>query len=899
MAELISHETPAHEPTALPVWVPQRLIGRDALLAKVYTALKDNQPVQIYGVSGIGKTALAATLAAAYTEQPGGVLWLNVEDSSLDELIVRVGRAYAVPDIANSEIPGAMVGAVASTLTQHKPLLVLDGKISRAVIHEFVQRCVSNLPLLLVSDSAVHEDWVSIEIGPLETSQAALLLAQSAGLPESPDEHVTALATALQRVPLALLIAGANLKQAKQDPENYLGLLQQIPGASSANPNLLALTAAFRSQNSALQGILLMMGATFTRGASIEMLSEISNAPTETLRQVMNLLAQQHLVEQSSRNGETYYSLHEATYQFAQTWLRGSKRLDDLQEKVKSAAISYAQKHGADSPDYDKLAAEMPSFLAIGRWAAGQKDIDTPNQIANALMAADDFISERGYVYELLQLRRLAASSTSAFPAHAPEIPPSYPRPVYEAFTEDEDSGIYDDDDADDNGDSESLFTAEDDDVEEVVASDSAVFVPYPLEDLDLDEKLDDEDDDADYDEEDDEDDSDDSDLLRSPGLPLTASRITTPRPEDLDELDEDPTETDSEAYARLMPEPLPDSIEGLRAQLITARQSGNRRKQGELLMALGYKQVEDSMENEALASYGEALNVYEEPGMEEDLLNALDTVSTLAVRTHNAQAAILHATRGIQLATQLQDDDTRMHLLITLGNARQALGESDDAERAYSQALEIARNRDDSQNEALILYKLGYAQLDNSDPEAASATWEQALQLFRDQNKRDYEGRVMGGLGSAYSELDRWAEAISFHTSALYIAREVHDKEEEAQQLNNLGYAAVQTEKLGDAVLRYRQALHLAYEQDDSDSIVSTIVDLVSLLVKSPRHLKIAELLINDAAHYEPTDRDVVKLQDRIRNEILMEEANGSPQANVSGTARDYAENAYALLDA
>lgn len=896
MAALISHETPAHDPTALPVLVPQRLIGRDALLAKVYTALKDNQPVQIHGVSGIGKTALAATLAAAYTEQPGGVLWLNVEESSLDELIVRVGRAYAVPDIANSEIPGAMVGAVASTLTQHKPLLVLDGKISRAVIHEFVQRCVTNLPVLLVSENTVHEDWVSVEIGPLEASQAALLLAQSAGLPESPNPDIEALANALQRVPLALLIAGANLKNTKLDADDYLAALKQIPGAENANPNLLALTAAFRGQNSALQGILLMMGATFTRGASIQMLSEISNAPVDTLRQVMALLTQQHLVEQSSRNGEAYYSLHDATYQFAQSWLRGSKRLDDLQEKVKAAAIGFAHKHGTESPDYDKLAAEMPAFLAIARWAAGQKDIDTPNQIANALMAADDFISERGYVYELLQLRRLAASSTSAFPAHAPEIPPSYPREVYEAFTEDD---LEEDFDDEDNDDSESLFLDDDDedDSNEVVASDSAVFVPYPLEDLDLDEELEDEDDEDDYADEDDDDEDDEVfiPLPSSPGLPLTASRISAPPPE---HLDEDPTETDSEAYARLMPEPLPDSIEGLRTQLIAARQSGNRRKQGEVLMALGYKQVEESMQNEALASYGEALNVYEEPGMEEELLNALDTVSTLAVQTNNAQAAILHAVRGVQLATQLEDDDTRMHLLITLGNARQALGESDDAERAYSQALEIARNRDDSQNEALILYKLGYAQLDNSDPDAASATWEQALQLFRDQGKRDYEGRVMGGLGSAYGELDRWAEAVSFHTSALYIAREVGDKDEEAQQLNNLGYAAVQTEKLGDAVLRYRQALHLAYAQNDSDSIVSTIVDLVSLLVKSPRHLKIAELLINDAAEYEPSDRDVVKLQDRIRNEILMEEANGSPQANVSGTARDYAENAYALLD-
>ncbi|MBZ0290298.1 MAG: hypothetical protein K8I30_21920, partial [Anaerolineae bacterium] len=81
MADLKSHEAPAHEAASLPVMIPSKLVGRDALLGRIYTRLRENQPVQINGVPGIGKTALAATLAAAYTEQPGGVLWLAVNDT--------------------------------------------------------------------------------------------------------------------------------------------------------------------------------------------------------------------------------------------------------------------------------------------------------------------------------------------------------------------------------------------------------------------------------------------------------------------------------------------------------------------------------------------------------------------------------------------------------------------------------------------------------------------------------------------------------------------------------------------------------------------------------------------------------------------------------------------------
>jgi hypothetical protein len=116
---------------------------------------------------------------------------------------------------------------------------------------------------------------------------------------------------------------------------------------------------------------------------------------------------------------------------------------------------------------------------------------------------------------------------------------------------------------------------------------------------------------------------------------------------------------------------------------------------------------------------------------------------------------------------------------------------------------------------------------------------------------------------------------------------------------LGNLGYASVRANQLGQAVLRYRQALHLAYETGDRENVVSTIVDLVRLLVESKRHLTIAELLIDDALKLEPTDRDVNKLKERITSEKTLATANGVEMLSVSGTAKDYAANAYGLLDA
>jgi tetratricopeptide (TPR) repeat protein len=275
-----------------------------------------------------------------------------------------------------------------------------------------------------------------------------------------------------------------------------------------------------------------------------------------------------------------------------------------------------------------------------------------------------------------------------------------------------------------------------------------------------------------------------------------------------------------------------------------------------------------------------------------------LEMLSALMLKTENSSAAVMNAARGVKLAESLGDAETQMQLLITLGDARQQLGESDQAATAYGAALGIARNRNDAQHEAIILYKLGSAQLDSGDAQSAIETLEGALAMFKGQGKRDYEGRVLGALGSAYGELERWAEALNFHMSALYIAREVRDSEEESLQLSSLGYASIQAGQLGQAVLRYRQALHLAYQANNRSNIVSTLIDLARLLIRSPRHLSVTELLIDEALRYDAHDKDARQFKERITAEKTAAAADGVNFVPVNGAAQTYAANAYKLLD-
>ncbi len=866
---------------ALPVMLPPgKLVGRDAILAQVYSQLKENKPVLVYGASGIGKTALAATLARAYTELPGGVLWLSVDDTPFPELLARIGRAYGIKELAISDNPVSLVATAISTLIAAKPLVVLDGLVNLQAASELAMRCAGKLPLLLVNQQQISGPWTSVTLEPLEAPAAAAMFTH---LAPDQSEGLDDLLTALGGVPLAIIVAAGAVRAKQQSPAQFLATLPKRP---EVPPPLLALTAAFGTLSSALQGLLLLMGATFRGEASPELFGLIAGAPEATITQALNGLAQQHLVERIERYGKPYYRLHPLTYTFAQSWLRGSGRLDGLQAKIRDALLTYARQFSA-APD--RLAAEMDNFLAVARWAADANDREIANQLAMTLMQAGDFVNTRGYVYELLLLRRLAASSTSAFPAYA-----ETPAPL--AFSENDEDEEYD------TGESEPFESdridedlAEDDEDEDLI-EDEAEIVDAVI----------------DAEEADDEDEDSLQRLSPVPTAPLTAI------PADEDDLDEDEDDEaddfdddldligdvedfeESESLEDSEPVSPPESSDELvrlRAALLQARQGGDRREQAELLSSIGKEQVQRGQQTEAISSYAEAVNAYEALDDSPGLLATLEVLADLAVKTDNSQAAVLHAARGVELAEDLGNETSQRKLLTILGDARQQLGESDEAIRNYSEALDLARTADDQPSAAVILFKLGYAQLDSGAPNDAMKTWEDALTAFRVQGRRDYEGRALAGLGTASGELERWSEATRFYNSALHIAREFKDSDEELLRLVDLGYAAVQSHQLGQAVLRYRQALHLAYTSGNRENVVSTTVDLGRLLVESQRHLDITELLVDAALKYDPNDRDLKRLKERIQDEreVLAPEIQ---QVLVGGTAQEYAANAYALLD-
>lgn len=892
MTQFTPHEAPVQDVTHLPLMHPGRPVGRDELLKEIYTQLQERRAVLLYGQSGQGKTALAAALAAAFTQQPGGVLWINRGSHPLASLVVRVSRALGLSDVTNSEQPSARIGALAAALTQKKPFIVLDNVTDALAPTQLIEKAADNLPMLLLSDTELEGPWQKIEVSALADSDSVTLFKQKSGI--TTDEHdidIYGLGKLLAYQPFALVMAARGMVAARQRPGEYFDALKHTISATG-DPAVAAITLSYRALNNALQGLMLMLGATFNGEASAEYISAISGVPEEGIQPAMNILAQLYLVEKFDRYGKPYYRQHRLVYEFMQAALKGKNQLAGLQQKVHDATLAYLTKHATPGAvDEQQLAKDMDSMLAAAAWAASQGNRNTANQMVAALTQANGFVHDCGYVYELLTLRTTGSGSTSAFPAYGPDLIP-------EVTEEQDEFYSYDDEEDEELDDFEDELEDEEDEDE------NDFFRAHMASARDEDFEFEEDEDEEGFDEDDEED--EDDRLFRRP---VPASVV-----EETDEQDaaEDDDDDDSLFRApRIKPVPVAQEepelhadalqtvdIDQLRQMLAQAKQQGNSTRILQILKAIGKVQIAQSKDTEAITTYNEILSQYEQLEDEEGTLDTLNMLASLLHRTGNTQASIMHATSALKLAESMGERQTQIDLYTTLGDARQELGETEAAVENFRRALEICRKTDDRQHEALSLFKLGYAYLDNGDTDDAIATLDEARNLFRVQGKRDYEGRVLGGLGSANSELERWSEAIGYYQSALHIAREVGDHTEERLQLSNLAQAQEQSGKLPDALLSYRQSLHLAYEHGAVDDVVSAVVDLVRLMSRSNRLLDICTLLLNDAMALEPEDRDVNDLQKQIMQKKLDAMQQGIPQNAINGTAREYAANAYSLLN-
>ena len=158
-------------------------VGRADDVQQVSQALLKEQPVVVWGVGGIGKTALAVEVAHRQSWRfPAGVLWLDCRGGlALDTILNRAGAFCGVQGIERVE-PEKKLATVRRALAGlgERCLLVLDNAEdvwSDPALREFVRQRPANCQVLLTTrDNPEQPMWSTVEVEPLANAAMTTLL---------------------------------------------------------------------------------------------------------------------------------------------------------------------------------------------------------------------------------------------------------------------------------------------------------------------------------------------------------------------------------------------------------------------------------------------------------------------------------------------------------------------------------------------------------------------------------------------------------------------------------------------------------------------------------------------------------------------------------------------------
>jgi len=372
---------------------PERLIGRDALMAEVTQHLDDKRRVLLHGFSGIGKTSVAATLAGKWiAADKGHVLWLQVGSESTEFITEAIAKAFnKQQEIASLKLEDRIL-AVETLLRESKvSLVVIDDAWNKEAIANIVRAIPPTIAVMITSrlrkEIGVFVDEMH-EVTELTLDKALEALSHYSRMDLSANEHAKELCELVGKHPYALEIAGKTLRV---DPdlsvEKLIERIQDAPAetlrmaAQPGRENISKLiSVSLNGLSSADRKAFMAIGALFAPIVTAELVALYLGTEEATVEESLNRLVERGLAR-IHQNGTTYYSVHDLAYAHAQFSALESDKLNAL-----DANLAYAQKYiGIEAESHSAIKPVLDGIVNAARWALIANEQAKANAIVEAI----------------------------------------------------------------------------------------------------------------------------------------------------------------------------------------------------------------------------------------------------------------------------------------------------------------------------------------------------------------------------------------------------------------------------------------------------------------------------------------------------------------------------------
>ena len=169
-------------------------------------------------------------------------------------------------------------------------------------------------------------------------------------------------------------------------------------------------------------------------------------------------------------------------------------------------------------------------------------------------------------------------------------------------------------------------------------------------------------------------------------------------------------------------------------------------------------------------------------------------------------------------------EDNNQASALLSIGSFHRDLGNWNEAERCFQQALEIARKEDNKSDIATSLGMLGGIERNRGNWDEAERLYRQCLEIETELGDRAGMATSIGCLGDIERLRGNWDEAERLYRQSLALRTELGDRAGMASSWGGLGDIERNRGNWDEAERLFRQSLALRTELGDREGIAKSI---------------------------------------------------------------------------
>ncbi len=207
--------------------------------------------------------------------------------------------------------------------------------------------------------------------------------------------------------------------------------------------------------------------------------------------------------------------------------------------------------------------------------------------------------------------------------------------------------------------------------------------------------------------------------------------------------------------------------------------------------------------------------------------IKALWEMGVVEITLGDPQAALDSLSKGLSLATQVDNQEQKALILLSTGISYRLLNKPDEAMRNYQDSIAINEKLGQKRGVAAALDEVAYLQAMSGKSDESLASYTKALVLLREIGMKEEQGDTLLEMGTVYQDRGDYDQALAHYKEALQIQRETGDQGSEALCLSNIGAVYLAKGDTDNAFTNYQQALQLREKLAVPDDIVQPLEGL------------------------------------------------------------------------